>query len=838
MYLGLDLGTSNSAVVGKDGGNLKLFKTGDGSDVLPSVIYLDRRGHRFVGKAAQDRILSAPSNIASGFKRLMGTSSPIRIGHAEWTPVECSAEIIKSLVGQAVSEAGTSDIKGAVITIPAAFNQMQSEATIEAARQAGLERVTLLQEPVAAALASIAHNREKNGVFLVYDLGGGTFDLALVLSTAGAINVVAHEGINMLGGRDFDRIIFDSVVRPWLLNNFNLPADFQSDEKFRHLATVCRYAIEKAKIQLSASTSASIFASEDEIRVADLDGQEIYISIDLSRHEMVELLKDRIDDSIALCRKIISQNGYKNEDISRIVPIGGPSKMPVIREVLQSELAIEVEHGLDPMTAVATGAAIFAESREWDGEKSTRKPAQSRENLEGAISLTLDYKSRVSDKTAKVRVKPVAQDPNGFEVEIFDEEGGSTGKIPINGPLSINVNVRKHGKNKYKFVVYDPNGRIVDEISREILIERSEASAASIPMTYTLAVKTQTGMVGYERNKLEPILKKGAPLPAQGEHRFRAGKTLIGGEEDFIAFEFYEMAEGIDNPEHNLHIGNFRLDSFEELERGERINRGDDLVIYWKMSDNGALSFSVELPKIGRIVDVKNLYLAKDGHVNFDGQQGAEVANSLLLMVENDLNELEDTIGDAADPDEVLKTRIERQHEALSTSIDADTHRSVAEEARKLRQDIALIRLSPQNEARVLDREVDSAEKDFEELRDLSSSIDEERHDKLLVTTRRSIRERNYDVARRSINDMRSIRVKVLSESPDFLIAMFKSLAEEDFLAIDEDLHLNYIAEGLEAAKMGQVDQLRAVIGKMFANRVSTGGSASEIVELAHLLGG
>lgn len=218
MYLGIDLGTSNSAVVGNVNGTTRLFKTSDGSDVLPSVIYLDKRGHRFVGKSAQDRIMSAPANVAAGFKRLMGTKSPVRIGDQEWSPEDCSAEIIKTLVGQAITESGEQVIKGAVITIPAAFNQMQSEATIAAAKMAGLDRVSLLQEPVAAAMASIAHSKQKDGVFLVYDLGGGTFDVALVMSTGGAVNVVAHEGINMLGGRDFDRIVFDSVVRPWLLD--------------------------------------------------------------------------------------------------------------------------------------------------------------------------------------------------------------------------------------------------------------------------------------------------------------------------------------------------------------------------------------------------------------------------------------------------------------------------------------------------------------------------------------------------------------------------------------------------------------------------------------------
>ena len=489
MYLGIDLGTSNSAVVGHSDGATRLFKTSDGTDVLPSVIYLDKRGHRFIGKSAYDRLLSAPKNVAQGFKRSMGTKNPISFAGQTWTPVECSAEIIKALVGQAMTEAGSQEVEGVVITTPAAFNQMQSEDTIAAARLAGLDKVSLLQEPVAAALAAIAHSKQKDGVFLVYDLGGGTFDLALVMSTAGVVNVIAHEGINMLGGRDFDRIIFDSIVRPWLTQTFNLPADFQRSAKYSHLADVCRHAAEKAKIQLSASSTASIFATEDEVRATDEDGEEIYISIDLTREQMTDLIKDRIDDSIALCRKIITANGYKNDDISKIVPIGGPSKMPIIRDMLESGLAIEVESGLDPMTAVATGAAIFAESREWAGESSAQKSGTQREAVTGIVSLALDFKSRVASEAAKVRLKPAADMPTGHEVEILDEEGSSTGRIPINGPLSINLNVRKNGENRFKVTVFDQQGKAVEDASREIVITRAEASAASVPMTYTLAVK-------------------------------------------------------------------------------------------------------------------------------------------------------------------------------------------------------------------------------------------------------------------------------------------------------------------------------------------------------------
>jgi molecular chaperone DnaK len=172
MHLGIDLGTSNSAVAGNVNSQVRIFKTSDGSDVLPSVIYVDRRGHRLYGKRAYEQTVLSPDNIAKGFKRLMGTSTPIefRASGQVSTPEQCSAEILRQLVSQALVETNAAEIVGAAITIPAAFNQMQSEATLRAAHAAGLERVVLLQEPIAAAMSAMAQLKSRSGQFLVYDL--------------------------------------------------------------------------------------------------------------------------------------------------------------------------------------------------------------------------------------------------------------------------------------------------------------------------------------------------------------------------------------------------------------------------------------------------------------------------------------------------------------------------------------------------------------------------------------------------------------------------------------------------------------------------------------------
>ncbi|MFM2282215.1 MAG: hypothetical protein RLZZ444_4446, partial [Pseudomonadota bacterium] len=389
MYIGIDLGTSNSAIVGCDSEGLRLFKTDDGRDVLPSMIYFDRRGHMLVGSRAHAQAELAPGNVAQGFKRLMGTSSHLDLAAAgkSITPEEASAEIVKTLLRQVEAELGKVEVTGAIITIPAAFNQMQSEATIKAAHMAGLEQVGLLQEPIAAAMAALEGATRRDGRFLVYDLGGGTFDVALVEATSGSVTVIAHEGINMLGGRDFDRVIVDSVIRPWLDAHFVLPTNVTTLPEYKRLFAVARLKAEQAKVELSTKQGTVIFLSDEDVRAEDNDGEPIYVECPLDRKTLEGLITDRIDDSIDLCRKILKDNSLSHEDIDRIVFIGGPSKMPIVREHVSTSLGIPADLKCDPMTAVARGAAIFAESREWDEAKGRRKSARGSKAVKGEIDL-------------------------------------------------------------------------------------------------------------------------------------------------------------------------------------------------------------------------------------------------------------------------------------------------------------------------------------------------------------------------------------------------------------------------------------------------------------------
>ncbi len=324
-YIGIDLGTTNSALCSYDGAETRIWKSPEQNDVTPSAISYDRRGNRLVGQRAYQAAAANPDNAAVLFKRLMGTSTPIHIRALgkDLTPEECSAEVLRTLFSYLPEEIRNAPDLGTVITVPAAFNQMQRDATTEAARMAGIGRVALMQEPVAAVM-SVMKAHQIDGTFLIYDLGGGTLDIAIAQSTAGRVSLLSHGGIALCGGRDFDRRVRESIVKPWLTANFDLPEDFSIHPKYRRLMRMAALAVERAKIELSAKDSATISLSEAETQCADECGSEIYIDCDLTRDDFNQLIADCVDKSITAAREAIQKAGLSPFDIERIVFIGGP----------------------------------------------------------------------------------------------------------------------------------------------------------------------------------------------------------------------------------------------------------------------------------------------------------------------------------------------------------------------------------------------------------------------------------------------------------------------------------------------------------------------------------
>jgi len=355
LYVGIDLGTTNSAVATFDGEVCALARNSSGGSLTPSVVRIDSRGNVTVGARARRFLETDPANTRAEFKRLMGTAGALSFAASATarTPEELSAEILRSLRSD-VREATGIDPERAVIAVPAMFELPQSRATAEAARLAGFESVELIQEPVASALAAGCPTVNPAGAWLVYDLGGGTFDASLLEARDGLLRVVAHDGDNFLGGRDFDTALLD-----WVLGELSRRNGVTLERKDPAVAAAARslkLAVEDARIDLTRVERATIATSSPLV----VSGREIEVDIAIDRATVEALCAPIVRRSIEVCTRLLSDNGFEPGRIERVVLVGGPTVMPLVRQMLREHLAASLADGEDPMTLVARGAALFA----------------------------------------------------------------------------------------------------------------------------------------------------------------------------------------------------------------------------------------------------------------------------------------------------------------------------------------------------------------------------------------------------------------------------------------------------------------------------------------------
>jgi molecular chaperone DnaK len=848
MYLGIDLGTSNSAIVGNDGRDLRLFKTTDGYDVLPSAIMIDRRGAIFVGKRAYDQDAFSPENIGKRFKRLMGTTTPIvfKAAGRTMTPEEASSEVLKALLAQARMSAGEFDLEGAIVTIPAAFNQMQCEATMRAAVGAGITPVGLLQEPIAAAMASIADRQRtnailKDGQFLVYDLGGGTLDVAIVQSVGGTVNIVGHAGVNMLGGTDFDRVIVNSLIRPWLLESFDLHPDFQKDSSNARIIRIAAFCAEKAKIEVSAQPTSTIFADENQVNARDGSGRDIYLDIPLTRTQVEALVVDQIDRSIEACRQLLRENGYDQSDIDRIVFIGGPTRMPLVRMRVPQQLGIQADLNSDPMTAVAFGAAIFAESREWTGAGSAAKKSRTTARSSGPVNIEYSYPERTSDSHIRIRVRPAANVfGQGLRLQVDSDTGWTSGQVSVDATNSINdVPIPRRGENYFRVIVFDSSGVPISHAETSLVVKRTDAAAGGTPLTHTIAVTIVEGTIGAERNALDNLVEKGELIPSRGLKDYRAAGDLKYGDLGCLDFEVYQRETGISDPRLSLHVGAFRI-AGKGLEPGEVIRRGDPVRVYWTLDENGLLDCELEIKGqgIGRRFKTGKMFTDQGAQKNFDGEEGEELARAALDTAQAELEELQKTLGSRAATDATqLKERILRERENLNVSYEADIRRSIAEEWRAIRQQIAQIKNRPENVGDVLRAELDSMTAAFDAvLRPTATSAVSDRFDVLSRQAREAIGRGSMDDAKKSISEMHGICFDEARKNPGFVVDAFLDLTRERHLAIDKTLHDHLVESGKLHIEHNDFGGLRNVIAQMLQNRYPTDVKDSRTSVLSGLM--
>lgn len=516
---GIDLGTTNSAVAVARDVSAEVIKNNDGDDTTPSAVLLDERGRLYVGRAAREQMEARPEDAVGEFKQLMGTAGAAR-GFASagrsMTPEELSAEVLKSLRADVREHLGE-DIQAAVITVPAAFDLNACDATRRAAQLAGLSVSPLIQEPTAAAHAYGFQATADSGMWLVYDLGGGTFDAALIQVRDGELAVVGHCGDNFLGGKLVDWGIVEELLIPAALQQSRqLSGLARGDRRWYAAVNQLKQAAERAKIRLSRRESEPIRLD----LVVDRE-RRVPFEYELRRADVERLTEPLIARSVALCRTALAERGVDPADVARVILVGGPTQMPYLRQRLadaRQGLGIPLAYDQDPMTVVARGAALFAAGQPVPVDPTAAPPPNT-------YHVRVEYPRVGPDTDPLVLGTVTGPSMAGLSVELVDNHtrwrSGRTA-LGAGGEFAITLNAQRGRRNTFTLELTNTTGsrRPVTPDTVEYTVGAVEAQPL---LTHTIGV-------GDADNQLQPLIARNSGLPARCTVSLRTTATVRAGE--------------------------------------------------------------------------------------------------------------------------------------------------------------------------------------------------------------------------------------------------------------------------------------------------------------------
>lgn len=515
LYVGIDLGTTNSVAALFDGTNVTAVRNGQGSVLTPSIVRIDARGNVLVGTRARRYLENDPANTRREFKRLMGTDNTLDFPAAKLTrrPEELSAEVLSSLRRDIADQTGILPNR-AVISVPALFELHQTAATSDAARLAGFERIELIQEPVASAIAAGWTQQSADGPWLVYDFGGGTFDVSLLDTREGLLRVVGHDGDNFLGGRDFDRALTDVVLKKLAADGVGIdPANPAHAVALSRL----RFSVEEAKIELTRAADAPLLVSGLQV-----DGQPVDVDLMLTRAELDAVAEPLIDRSIAICKRVLAAHGIAEGGLQRVVLVGGPTVMPALRRKVGEALQAKFGDGLDPMTLVAQGAALFAGTVGLDGRPAPKTPVAA----EGP-NVWLQFPAMTSDETPFL-VGKLLEPRDIRAIRLERSDGGWTSEeaaLSADHAFSTMLSLSPRQVSTFNiFGVLDKGGCVP-----------LQPASFSISHGMTLGEPPLARSIGVAlaNNQVLQYFERGAPLPIRRTFSLRTAETVTPGRQGY-----------------------------------------------------------------------------------------------------------------------------------------------------------------------------------------------------------------------------------------------------------------------------------------------------------------
>lgn len=577
INFGIDLGTTNSAIAKFIKGEVQVFNNPAdyGRNTLPSVVAF-KKDKIFVGTGAKTYYEKDSKSVAALFKRKMGTSESFRIRaiNESKSPIELSSLVLKEL--KTFLPPGE-QLNAAVITVPASFDIIQSNATKEAGLQAGFRQVILLQEPIAASLAWANLKKESeitDGQWLVYDLGGGTFDVALIRIKEGEMNVIDHEGNNFLGGADIDNLIVEKILVPKLNEKYqfeNLEKELKSASgKYNSKYYTLLHAAESAKIELSSRTAAEIVIDN----MVDDNGEDVDMEVTLTRSEFNALIQDMADSTVTMIKTILTRNTLVAGDIQFVLMVGGSTYIPFIRQYVEEALQIAVNCNIDATTAIAIGAAHYAATKPVQLEAAPESKTATR------ISIKASWQKASREKEEIFSAK-VTGDIQDLSYRIIREDKGfDSGLKKLTERINEDLPLVDNAFNTFRFTVYDQLNNIVDTHFSSFSINSGfTISGQPLPEDICLEIDEEESEGD---TKLLLIFKKNSILPIKRTLSRVLNRTIVKGSADTIRINI------LSGPEHALPAANKSIGyigiSGKQLTRD--IARGSDIELSFTISES------------------------------------------------------------------------------------------------------------------------------------------------------------------------------------------------------------------------------------------------------------
>lgn len=676
---GIDLGTTNSAIAKFVKGEVVIFSNPQdyGRNTLPSVVSY-KKDKITVGNKAKEFLEKDPKSVVGVFKRKMGTSETFKIKsiNESKTPIELSAQVLKELK----TFVNTGDnLDAVVITIPASFDTIQSNATKEAGIQAGFKQVVLLQEPIAASLAYANMKKEremKEGQWLVYDLGGGTFDVALIKIKDGEMKVLDHEGDNFLGGADFDNMVVEKLVIPKICEKYSfstLEDDMKSASgKFNAKYYVLLRRAEEAKIVLSSKTSAEIVVDGFE----DEEGNEVDMEIVITRSEFNELIRPNIDGTIEMIKKIITRNSLKPIDLQFTLMVGGSTYIPYVRTRVEEVLQIPANCEIDPTTAVAIGAAYYAATKPKEIEKTGAK-------TKTTISIKTSYNkaSKEKDELFSARITGTTE---GLSYRITRQDGGfDSGIKKLSERISEDLPLVDGAFNFFSLVIYDTQNNIIETDIEPIGINSGFGiSGQPIPEDICLEVDDYDNP---GQTRLILMFQKNTILPLRKSITFPLNKGILKGNDgDYIIVNVVEGSH-LALPQSNKGIAFLKI-SGNMVKRD--ISKGSDLEITISITESRDITVAAYLNMADQ--EFKQIFNPKERHtpVEFLKEQVEDLSDKLELEIQEatDREDFE-TAGALSKLKKEMET-ITDETESLTSDDVTDKRYQLEDKKRKIAQEI------------------------------------------------------------------------------------------------------------------------------------------------------